>query len=58
MVFDKLTEKVEVVESRYHKKDIIEGFILNKSSDGDKGEEEIELIRSGDIKKLKEDYRI
>jgi dCTP deaminase len=58
IVFDKLAEKVEIIESRYHEKDIIEGFIRNKKSEGEKGEEEIKFLKKGEIKELKDKYKI
>ena len=51
IVFEQLTESVEARKSKYHKKDIIEGIGLEKK-------EEAELIMSGDIKKLKSDYKV
>ncbi len=57
VVFEPLTEKIEARKSRYHKKDIIEGFIAKDGTD-EKDETEIELIQKGDIKKLKADYKI
>jgi dCTP deaminase len=53
VVFEPLTEKIEARKSRYHKKDIIEGSIVD-----DKDQLEIDLILKGDIKKLKEEYKI
>ena len=55
IVFQKLTDKVEVRESRYHRKDIIEG--VDVDSLHDEREKEIKLITSGDIKQLKKDFR-
>lgn len=57
IVFDRLDHSVELEESRYHKKDIIEGFIRNKKA-SNHDEEEIELISQGKIKELKEQYKI
>ncbi len=59
IVFEKLTEAVDVRKSRYHQKDIIEGFIKHNET-GDtvkKDETEIKLILSGDIKKIKNEYK-
>lgn len=58
VVFDRLDEKVEITKSRYHKKDIIEGFIRNHGEKSERDEEEIEMIRKGEIKELKEKYKI
>lgn len=55
IVFQKLTDKVEVRESRYHRKDIIEG--VDVDSLHDEREKEIKLITSGDIKRLKKDFK-
>jgi dCTP deaminase len=51
IVFEELSEPVNARKSKYHKKDIIEGFKREKKS-------ESSLIRSGDIKKLKKEYGI
>lgn len=54
IVFQKLSEPVKARKSRYHQRDIIDGVdvdSLNKERQA-----EIELIMSGDIKKLKADY--
>ncbi len=58
IVFENLTSPVETRTSRYHHKDIIEGFIkLNKNSGKTSDEElEISMILSGDIKKIKSEY--
>ncbi|MCP6720430.1 MAG: dCTP deaminase [Patescibacteria group bacterium] len=58
IVFEKLDEKVEIVKSRYHKKDIIEGFIRRKETQSEEEEEEIELIQKGNIEELKEKYKL
>ncbi len=57
VVFDRLDGVVNLEESRYHKKDIIEGFIRNKKSTNH-DEEEIELISQGKIKELKEQFKV
>ncbi|MFA7252723.1 MAG: dCTP deaminase [Candidatus Paceibacterota bacterium] len=51
VVFEELTETVEAKKSKYHKLDIIEGVRREQV-------EESELILSGDIKKLKADFKI
>ncbi len=51
IVFEELSEPVQARKSKYHKKDIIEGV---KRED----ESESSLILSGDIKKLKSDYKV
>lgn len=58
IVFEELREKVEVQKSRYHKRDIIEGFVRKNEALGKKDEIEIELITSGEIKKLKKEYPV
>lgn len=58
VVFDRLDEEVEIVESRYHKKDIIEGFIRNHGNKTEKDDEEIMMLERGEVKELKEKYRI
>jgi dCTP deaminase len=57
IVFDRLDQAVELEESRYHKKDIIEGFIRNQKT-ANHDEEEIELISQGKTKELKERFKI
>jgi dCTP deaminase len=51
VAFEELKSEVSPRESKYHQKDIIEGVIMEKR-------EEAELIASGDMKTLKEKYRI
>ncbi|MEK7609834.1 MAG: dCTP deaminase [Patescibacteria group bacterium] len=51
VVFEELKNAVTPRPSKYHQKDIIEGVQTEKKT-------EVELITSGDIKKLKEDYKI
>lgn len=56
VVFESLDEIAQDArQSRYHKRDIIEGFVRDQDK---KEEEEIALIQSGDIKKLKSDFKI
>ena len=58
IVFEELNEPVEISESRYHRKDIIEGFIPTRENKDKRDQKEIDYIKTGDIKKLKEDHRI
>jgi len=62
VVFDRLDQEIEIVESRYHKKDIIEGFVLKKNlSDNtniNHGDSEIELVSTGKITELKKEYNL
>jgi dCTP deaminase len=55
LVFEQLDQAVDARQSRYHHKDIIEGFIAKHLS---KDNTEINLIRKGEIKKLKNKYKI
>jgi dCTP deaminase len=56
IVFQKLTESVTARKSRYHQKDIIEGVDVDSLED--ERQAEIELIMSGDIRKLKADFEL
>ena len=51
VAFEELMNEVEPRQSKYHQKDVIEGVIMEKK-------EEVDLISSGDIKTLKEKYKI
>ncbi len=51
IVFEELKEKVSARKSKYHQKDIIDGVTLEKR-------DESELILKGDIRKLKENYKV
>ncbi len=50
IVFEELTERVSPRQSRYHKRDIIDGTAKEKSL-------ELNLILSGKIKELKKDHK-
>jgi deoxycytidine triphosphate deaminase len=54
VVFERLAEPVEPRQSRYHQRDIIDGVDVD-SLDLER-QTEINLIMSGDIKKLKRKY--
>ncbi|MFT5281097.1 MAG: deoxycytidine triphosphate deaminase, partial [Flavobacteriaceae bacterium] len=54
ITFERLDKAAEYEESRYHKKDIIEGFILNKNKQ--EKDTEIDLIRNGDIEEIKKNH--
>lgn len=54
IVFQQLGHAVKARKSRYHRRDIIEG--VDVDSLDDERQIEIDLITSGDIKKLKSDY--
>ena len=51
VVFEELDEEVEPRQSKYHQKDIIEGVQMEKK-------DEVELLTSGDIKTLKEKFKV
>lgn len=57
VVFDRLDEVVDIEKSRYHKKDIVEGFIRSKS-EKKHDEVEIEMIQKGEIEELKEKFKV
>lgn len=53
VIFEELTNgKEKILQSRFHKQDIIKGFVAEKSAT------EKTMIRKGDIKKLKDRYGI
>jgi dCTP deaminase len=54
IVFQSLSAKVNARKSRYHQKDIIEGVDVDGLED--ERQSEIDLIMSGDIRKLKEEF--
>lgn len=54
IVFQKLSGPVKARKSRYHQRDIIDG--VDVDSLNEERQTEIELIMSGDIKKLKADH--
>jgi len=56
IVFEKLSEPVKARKSRYHQRDIIDGVDVD-SLDQER-QSEIEMIMSGDIKKLKSDFKV
>lgn len=51
LVFEELKSEVVPRPSKYHQKDIIEGVQTEKKT-------EVDLIASGDIKRLKEDFKV
>ena len=55
IVFEKLDSSVKADKSRYHNKDIIDGFIRDKSK---KDVTEIALISKGSIRELKKKYLV
>lgn len=53
VIFEELTSgKEKILQSRFHKQDIIKGFVTEKSAS------EKNLIRKGEVKKLKDRYGI
>lgn len=58
IVFDQLDANVESANSRYHQKDIIEGFIPVRGEKNAKDKTEIDYIVKGEITKLKTDHAI
>ncbi|HLZ14684.1 MAG TPA: dCTP deaminase [Candidatus Saccharimonadales bacterium] len=54
IVFEHLHQAVEARKSRYHQRDIIEGVDVDSMQE--ERQTEIELIRKGDIKKLKSEH--
>ena len=57
IVFEKLDEKSEIKESRYHQKDIIEGFIKQDFKSPEKDKTESDLVKSGKIPELKQEHK-
>lgn len=58
LVFEKLDETAEVRESRYHQKDIIEGFIKKDFKNKEKDTTEIDLVKKGEILELKNNHKL
>ena len=56
IVFEKLTHSVDARKSRYHQRDIIDGVDVD-SLEAER-QVEIELLKSGDIRKLKSEHQI
>lgn len=56
IVFERLTSDVKARQSRYHRKDIIEG--VDVDSLNDERQIEINLIATGDIRELKSKYAV
>jgi deoxycytidine triphosphate deaminase len=51
VTFEELMQEVAPRRSKYHQKDIIEGIVMDE-------QEEIDLINKGDIKALKDKYKV
>lgn len=58
LVFEKLDEEAESEKSRYHMKDIVEGFIKTKEEKKKQDNEEIKYVSEGRIRELKNDKKI
>ena len=58
IVFERLDEPVHAEKSRYHMKDIVEGFILTKDEKSKRDLEELEYVSKGNIKELKANKKI
>jgi len=57
MVFEHLDETIDAENSRYHNKDIVDGFIRLKDEKKRRDLEEIEYVSKGKIKELKADKK-
>lgn len=53
IVFESLEAPIEAEKSRYHQKDIVEGFIMTKDTKQKRDTEEIKYVAEGRIKELK-----
>ncbi len=58
IVFERLEEAVDAEKSRYHKKDIIDGFIMSKDEKKKREAEEIRYVSEGKISALKSERKI
>jgi len=58
IVFERLDEPVIAEKSRYHQKDIIEGFIMSKDEKRKRDAEEIKYVAEGRIGELKSDKKL
>lgn len=58
IVFEQLDEEIVPEKSRYHMKDIVEGFIINKEEKKKRDQEEIEYVAKGKIRELKKEKSI
>ncbi len=55
IVFEALDEAVIAEKSRYHQKDIVEGFIMTKENKQKRDSEEISYVSEGRIRELKKE---
>jgi len=58
VVFEQLDESITPTRSRYHQKDIVEGFIKIREGRARADAAEVRLVSTGNIKKLKEQYKL
>ncbi len=58
IVFERLEEAVDAEKSRYHKKDIIDGFIMTKDEKKKRDAEEIRYVSEGKIASLKKEKKL
>jgi dCTP deaminase len=58
IVFERLEESVDAEKSRYHKKDIIDGFIMAKEEKKKRDAEEIRYVSEGKISALKSEKKL
>ncbi|MFA6050848.1 MAG: dCTP deaminase [Candidatus Paceibacterota bacterium] len=58
IVFERLEESVDAEKSRYHKKDIIDGFIMAKEEKKKRDSEEIRYVSEGKISALKSEKKL
>ncbi len=55
LVFESLDQAVEAEKSRYHQKDIVEGFIMTKENKQKRDSEELKYVGEGRMKELKKE---
>lgn len=58
IVFERLDQAIDAEKSRYHMKDIVEGFIMTKEEKKKRDTDEIDYISSGKIRELKKEKKI
>ncbi len=56
IVFETLSKEIEMEKSRYHRKDIIEGFIKKNPEKANKDNTELSFITKGKIRDLKKQH--
>ena len=58
IVFEALDTAIDAEKSRYHQKDIIEGFIMTKEQKKSRDAEELRYVAEGKMKELKEEKKL